>query len=216
MTVYSVEFDPSRESDLNWEKLTDEVMTPKAVLKRRQEFVAGRYCAFEAIGGDQEFNIKQIEMNEDRSPRWPDPWVGSITHCHGFASAAVARKSQYQSLGIDTEVIMTDDGAKRVEKQILLEAESVLWREHFQQNFRFNEFVTLIFSAKEALYKCLNPLVGKYFGFHEAQVLEVDLNSEKIKFELLTDLSIDFRRAQLLTGHFSIDPSRIHTGFTIN
>src|SRR5260370_12550496 len=60
-----------------------------ATQKRQREFLAGRWCAEEALqclGAGS----THVAMAEDRTPIWPDGVVGSITHTDDFAAAAVA------------------------------------------------------------------------------------------------------------------------------
>src|SRR5271169_2601616 len=64
----------------------------KAVLKRVQEFAAGRLCARALLA---EFGIHDfpIKVADDRQPVWPETLVGSITHTAGLCAAVVAPRS---------------------------------------------------------------------------------------------------------------------------
>jgi len=60
--------------------------------------------------------------------------------------------------------------------------------------------VTLIFSAKESLFKALYPHVGNYFGFEAAKLLELHLEAGVLIFELRSSLS-----SQIISGsRFSV------------
>src|SRR5271154_3071548 len=75
----------------------------KAVLKRVQEFAAGRLCARALLA---EFGIHDfpIKVADDRQPVWPETLVGSITHTAGLCAAVVAPRSVLRAVGLDSEV----------------------------------------------------------------------------------------------------------------
>src|SRR6185295_16435570 len=57
-----------------------------------------------------------------------------------------------------------------------------------------HHLVTFAFSAKESLYKCLYPLVGKFMDFSAARVVAVTghAHSERLVGELALELSVDW------------------------
>jgi 4'-phosphopantetheinyl transferase EntD len=137
----------------------------KAVLKRVQEFSAGRLCARALLA---EFGILDfaIEVGEARQPVWPDALVGSITHTAGFCAAVVAEKSRFAAIGMDCEV------AGSVKPELwpsICTPEEILWLNSLPEASRVGA-ATLIFSAKEAFYKCQYPLTGERLTFHDARV----------------------------------------------
>src|SRR6202165_5059978 len=82
-----------------------------ATQKRQREFLAGRWCAEQAL---QRLGAgsTHVAMAADRAPIWPDGVVGSITHTGNFAAAAVAWAADIAGLGIDSEQII-DPGGER-------------------------------------------------------------------------------------------------------
>lgn len=74
----------------------------RAAAARRREFVTGRACARRALG---ELGVEPVGIppGPGGAPAWPAGVVGSLTHCEGLRAAAVARASQWRSLGIDAE-----------------------------------------------------------------------------------------------------------------
>ncbi|MGO7169636.1 4'-phosphopantetheinyl transferase [Rhizobium leguminosarum] len=140
----------------------------RAVTKRRAEHLAGRMCAMLAtkqlLG---KFQI--ISVQEDRSPFWPDGIVGSISHTTSHAVATVARSTRYQLLGIDVEHIVGDEDMEAIGAMVCSALDHRLkpaWLTDL-------EFVTLVFSAKEAFYKAVYPLIRCVFDFHEVTLREV-------------------------------------------
>jgi 4'-phosphopantetheinyl transferase EntD len=141
------------------------VYVGRAVPKRFQEFAAGRLCARRALG---EFGIVDfpIKSADDRQPIWPDTFVGSITHTSGFAAAVVAKRQNAAALGLDSEVV--GDVHTEVWPSICVPIETE-WIESLPASEQAAA-VTLIFSAKEAFYKCQYPLVRERLNFHDVRV----------------------------------------------
>jgi 4'-phosphopantetheinyl transferase EntD len=137
----------------------------RAVPKRVQEFTAGRLCARQALA---EFGLGDfpIEVAVDRQPVWPDLLLGSITHTSGFCAAVVAERRRLMALGLDSEVV--GDVGREVWPKICVPLETA-WIQSLPEA-EHAAAVTLIFSAKEAFYKCQYGLVRERLNFHDARV----------------------------------------------
>jgi 4'-phosphopantetheinyl transferase EntD len=137
----------------------------RAVPTRLREFTAGRLCARRALAEFGVFDFP-IRPAEDRQPVWPDSMAGSITHTDGFCAAVVAERRRIRALGVDSEVT----GGVKVEiwSRICLPAE-LAWVRSLPESER-GAAVTLIFSAKEAFYKCQYSVVRERLGFHDVSV----------------------------------------------
>jgi enterobactin synthetase component D len=169
-----------------------------AVSKRQTEFLAGRLCAYEALGRiSGEPCIPAV--NEDRSPRWPAGVVGSITHGAGWAATVVARRSQWRGVGLDVEKQIPAVRADRLVAEILTprELEDYAVLDETQRA----RLVTLTFSIKESLFKALYPLVNKRFYFQEAELIHHD-SSGYARLRLLSDLSTEWKNGAELDGQF--------------
>jgi 4'-phosphopantetheinyl transferase EntD len=73
-----------------------------AVAKRRDQWQRGRLCgrlAAQLCGR----SVDVISTDPDGAPVWPAGFVGSITHCDGFAAAAVASDPGVAAVGVDAE-----------------------------------------------------------------------------------------------------------------
>lgn len=184
-----------------------------AAARRKVEFVAGRFCAREALVRLGRPAGTTIPSNGRGAPVWPPGIVGSITHSGDFASAAVALQSAVLGLGIDSERIMAPGRAVRLAAEICAfetpEAPAGC-RAHALH-------VTLVFSAKESLFKCLHPLVGREFGFADAHVGLGAARGGSGSFAamLLTDLGAGLRRGFRLGGRYLVDPPYVHTGIAL-
>lgn len=144
----------------------EESAVSKAVPKRRAEFRAGRACARAALSHLGVRTPGAILKAEDRRPVWPAGYVGSISHCRDFCMAAVARASAFRGLGLDVEPPEPLPGD--VHELILVPRDDV----DGTLITAFGEPVChrLIFSAKESIYKCINPVLRIEFEFDDVQV----------------------------------------------
>lgn len=135
----------------------------KAVPKRAIEFTAGRHCARRALARLGIANFP-ILAGSRREPIWPAKIVGSITHCTGFAAAAVACNTEIFAIGIDAEVAaplspgLIESIASPAEQQALLA---------FSDDMPWDR---VIFSAKEAFYKAWYPVTKSWLEFHDVDV----------------------------------------------
>lgn len=185
----------------------------RAVAKRKAEYLAGRFAAEKALaelgpGG-------AVGRNEDGSPRWPGPVVGSITHGAGHAWCAVARAQTIRGIGIDVERLM-DDGTKDELMAKICRREE---RDTLARRLELPEpaRVSLAFSAKESLYKALYPSVQKFHDFDAAHVVEVALSSipgavaGELTLELTRDWSVEFRQGHRLQAMFAIAVAHLET-----
>lgn len=134
----------------------------QAVPKRVREFAAGRLCARRAL---EEFGVHGFPLcvGEDRQPIWPERLVGSITHTAGFCAAAVAERSKLMAVGMDSETV--GDVTRDIWPTICGASEAA-WIRSLPAAAQ-DAAVTLIFSAKEAFYKCQYPLTHEWLDFHD-------------------------------------------------
>lgn len=183
----------------------------KAVAKRKAEYVAGRLCAMRAIEAQTGQAGVMIAAGSKGEPVWPEGLVGSITHTHGFAAAAVADARFVRSLGMDTEQIMTTKVMENVVSRVCRADEAYCsdWP------LSPETYATLVFSAKESLFKCLHPLVGKMFWFEDARIEITDFTAGLFTATLMTDLTDEFCSAVELRGRFYLASGLVHTGITL-
>jgi enterobactin synthetase component D len=143
-----------------------------ATQERQREFLAGRWCAEQALrclGAGS----THVAMAEDRAPIWPRGVVGSITHTGDFAAAAVAWAADIAGLGIDSEQIIDPAAARDIADVCMVDEATLFKAAH---GCSFCEFCTFVFSAKEAVYKCLFPLTRKFLEFSDVRITSFDWN----------------------------------------
>ena len=140
----------------------------RAIDKRRHEYWSARHlarCALSVLG----VQAGPLLNAPDRSPIWPHGVLGSISHTTGWCGVAVARQTPgRRGLGIDAE---------RCGKMSWGVAERVLTARELRRlppAPHDLDWATLLFSAKEAVYKCIYPSVRRFVGFLEVE-LELDV-----------------------------------------
>ena len=148
-------------------------------LVRRRTWVGGRAAtrkALEAAG----LVVTGCILHDDRgAPRFPGGIVGSISHKEALAVALVAPEADAR-VGVDVEI----ERARRVDiaRHVLAE-EELPELEPLDHEERARE-VLLRFSAKEAVYKALDPFVRRYVAFHEVSVTPRADGSADVRWRL--------------------------------
>ena len=167
--------------------------------KRQRDFLAGRCCAAEALwrlGAGS----THVAMAENRTPVWPDGVVGSITHSGDFAAAAVAWAADVAGLGIDSEQIIDQAAARDIAAICMVDEATLFSAAHGRS---FCEFCTLIFSAKEAVFKCLFPLTRNFLEFSDVRITSLDWDREYFAWTAVNE--------QSGTGRLSHADGFVHT-----
>lgn len=140
----------------------------RANAARRRAFAAGRHCAARALA-EAGIHAAWLGMDNDRLPCWPEGWHGSISHSGEGAWAAATTYASHTAIGIDMERLIDEESVTEIQALIAepneMELLSGLPRTHA---------ATLLFSAKEALYKALYPHVRKTFDFFAARLVSLE------------------------------------------
>lgn len=149
-----------------------EIIQNSAAL-RRSQFTAGRTCAHRALLrlGVPESPILKGDHGE---PLWPGDIVGSISHCHDYAVAAVGHRRDYMGIGLDIEPAEPLD--KELHSQVCTPDEINSFDVLPQLNRHLLE--RIIFSAKETVYKCFFPLTGRFLDFGDISIMHGETPGE--------------------------------------
>ena len=181
----------------------------RAVAKRRSEFLAGRVCAQHALAQLGTHGLAG-SIDKRRDPIWPVGYVGAITHSHGVAAALVGPQSHWQGIGLDVEHWIAPESARHLSSAILEPHETALLS---NDDAIFAKQLTLIFSAKESVFKALNPVTGTSFYFHDASL--VALNEQSLQLRLDCTLDGQWQAGALLTCHYAQHSAYVMTWLTI-
>lgn len=155
-----------------------------SVQKRQAEFFAGRLVARLAM--DYHNGCSDIPIGENRSPVWPADLRGAISHAGSKAIAVVCSKHAFEYVGVDYELLMTEQMACDIGNQIYTVPEKQIL---LRCGFSSQQASTLIFSAKESLFKAIYPTVKKYFGFECARLVEADFAGDKLLLRLTREFA---------------------------
>jgi 4'-phosphopantetheinyl transferase EntD len=165
---------PSPRKAMEGEKRTVESLRELKTL----EFATGRRVAEEALiqaGWSSESNASAsgpsaslirpaVGKFPDRSPEWPPGFVGSITHSDHWIWVVASKDLNFLAVGVDTEVLVNSDRAQRLCPMIGLSDEWAVLRD---AGFTEPQAFTVLFSAKEAIYKMWYPLMKTHWDFKE-------------------------------------------------
>lgn len=180
-----------------------------AVEKRQREFAAGRACAHELL---DELGLAGAPLLSDaeRVPLWPEGVVGSITHAAGLCAVALARSDTLRALGLDLE--RADAVRPELWRRICRPAE--IERLRGLPAPAQSRCASLVFSAKEATYKCLFPESRVPLGFRDVEV-ELDLDAGRFRVTLWRDVAPFARRGERLEGRCAVPGAWVVTGLAL-
>ena len=145
----------------------------RAIAKRRHQFASGRHFARMALRRLAGFS-PSIPRDQQGRPVWPPGFIGSISHSEALAAAAVSSGS-IRGIGIDVE-----HSQRFARSNPRLHGKLFTPGERSKTSGDPLEGVVR-FSAKEAVYKAVNPLVGRYVGFRE---VETDIDWTRSAFRV--------------------------------
>ncbi|WP_369087004.1 4'-phosphopantetheinyl transferase family protein [Vibrio fluvialis] len=104
-------------------------------------------------------------------------------------------------LGLDLEHWISPDLAAEVSCQIINAQENMLL---YRTNMEFHQGLTLVFSAKESLFKALYPKVRVFFGFESAQIISIDESTGRFTISLTHNLSSKYFKGWEISGRYFI------------
>ena len=173
----------------------------KAVPKRVEEFSTGRWLAREALK-KRNLPTGAIPTGSAREPLWPNGAIGSISHSTPLCGVAIAHANQYRGIGLDLEMAKPPD--RDLGTLILSEVE--------RRDYLEAPWLQVVFSAKEAVYKGVYPILHKFLDFHD---VAIHLDREAKTFS--ASARCDAVRTIVASGSgiYELDDSGVATLFTI-
>ncbi|GHH58270.1 4'-phosphopantetheinyl transferase [Lentzea cavernae] len=144
----------------------EEAQIGNAVAKRRFEFGTVRACAREAM---RRLDVAPAAIlpGPKREPLWPEGVVGSLTHCQGYRAAALARASDFATIGIDAEPHQPAPDGVLGAIAIPAELDRMPGLRAADPKICWDR---LLFSAKESTYKAWFPVTRRWLGFEDADI----------------------------------------------
>ena len=182
------------------------VALQQAVITRKDEFLTGRRLAQQMLHRQDIRDTEQIFHYP--LPQWPTGWLGNISHCATDVIVALTQQADY--LGIDLE--------HWVEPEFALQSADLLLHTHEKQLYArlasqlsWTEYVTLVFSIKESLYKAIYPKVQQYIDFLEAYIVDINLATQTLSLSFTADMQNKHQLEGKYYGYWHADQDFIVT-----
>jgi len=172
----------------------ERILSPRACTRKRVEFALGRTAAHFALKQINPEKTGPVFRGPGGEPLWGDGIIGSITHCFPWSSAVVVKGSHRFAVGVDLESMKRMQGTD-ISHLVCRDAE-LDWVRHGD----FHERLTMIFSAKEAVYKAFYPLCRRYIDFKEVELTWFP-EQNRFQAEFLQPLSPNFPQGQACAVH---------------
>ncbi len=163
---------------------------------RRREFLRARWLARRAWPGLTSF----LGRGPGGEPEWPRGVCGSLTHAEGHVACAVRAGPVDAGLGVDLELAAKMKEAYAA--SICDDAELDLLAEASRAGIPRRDLLAVLFSLKEAAYKCLYPLAGASFYFHDARAVRLDYGRGVVELRLKLRLASNLGPERRFLGHF--------------
>lgn len=207
--IWQRRFDVKAYTDLAPQALN--IVLPKemarAVPKRKAEFVAGRTVAREALQSVG-CNCAELPIGEHRAPIWPKGWIGSISHTDDMALATVGLTSEVSMLGLDVENLIEETQVDSLMPMFVSPIELDLLP---ATKLSRQAFTTLVFSAKESVFKAIYPYVKTYLEFTDSILIGIDMVRREAYFKLCAQGEAEFGQALELCVYFHFEGSKVYT-----
>ncbi|MGI9513198.1 MAG: 4'-phosphopantetheinyl transferase family protein [Anderseniella sp.] len=139
---------------------------------RAREFAAGRQAARQALAR-MGLDRVTVPRSPERCPIWPTGIIGSISHSHKVAGAAVTKDDRLIGLGFDLEQPTVARPSDIVAKVMTIDE---IRQFGCQDQKQLGSHLALVVSCKESVYKAVNPVIGEYFDFLDIEI-ELDKSS---------------------------------------
>lgn len=171
---------------------------PRAVTSRKAEHLAGRYCAQRAMR-QMGHEAVSVPIGPMKAPVWPSLLCGSISHTRTLAIACVAERTTFRYLGVDIEPLIAAPEQLDLVDNIMSPSEVERINALIDSPL---QALTLVFSAKESLFKALAPSVGHYFDFLDAEMIALSLRTQRFSLRLVNTLTPEFDAGREFNGRF--------------
>jgi len=165
---------------------------------RRSDFLAGRRAAHQALAQIGILNAA-VASGPTNEPIWPGGIVGSISHTHGMAVAAVAPTNVLAAVGIDIE--RTGAVTSDVWPEVLQASELAVVTSH--QGATKDQLATAIFCLKEAFYKYQYPHARQWLEFKDVEIL-IGGNTNPCRIRPRQRITVAGLERAEFSGHYRI------------
>lgn len=164
---------------------------------RRSEYLRSRYLLRRLTGC-----TAPLPRTPLGGPTWPPGLVGSLTHKDGYVGLALAPASAWRSVGVDAEDLTQ---VKSEFEPRICNPSDARHLDHLARTTGLPRvaWLALVFSIKEALFKCHHPLGGRLFYFHDAELTEIDAERRRARARVLVPTSSETPAGFESEAHFT-------------
>lgn len=203
--IHAVEFQTETFANacFTLEKISAPVHIQRSVLKRQCEYFHGRLAARYALLASG-LNETDVGCNAQRAPIFPAAVVGSISHTHSIAIAAVMPAPQWNGLGVDIEQCIAEKDLADI-APIFLDAEETVLR---SAPLSHAMAATLVFSAKESFYKAVSRHCGRVLEFSALRLHAIDSRNSRLHFIVTEHLCVQWPAYSLLSVDYRLIDAR--------
>lgn len=173
---------------------------------RQSEFLAGRYAAKLALAAmPEKLCLEQVIIGERKEPIFPKDLIGTLTHSDTIAMCAATPSKALCFVGIDIEPIMTKTDFSGIEGKVYSARELELLT---GKGINKEIAATLIFSAKESIFKAFSKLIHHGIDFQSfelsellylADSLSMKFDVREVNFEAQIMVSAKIHKKHVLT-----------------
>lgn len=182
-----------------------------AAPKRRREFSTARY-AIRQIIDNWGIPAHPVPTGQDGQPIWTKPVHGSISHTRDLCWVALTHDPHIRSIGIDIE--RRERMHPGLWDRITTPAEQSRLRSgQLPSDISSDDVHSIIFSAKEAFFKCQYPLTSRWLGFKDVE-LSISIESNSAAASIINGQPLP-TGGLTLSGHFMITEQHIFSIFLL-
>jgi 4'-phosphopantetheinyl transferase EntD len=135
----------------------------RAVPRRRDEFLSGRAAARVALAGAG-FDPVAVPRGGRGAPVWPDGALGTIGHAGGWCVAVVVARAEVAGVrGVGVDIHSAGSLHDRAVR------DRVLTRRE-RASASADSDADVVFAAKEAVFKAVNPATGRWLEHHDVEI----------------------------------------------
>ena len=153
-------------------------------VSRKEHYRSGRICAGEVLSKLGTLGQPVLRDPQTREPLWPEGISGAITHSGNWAAAAAGKTSDVSGIGIDLEDLERQVDS-RISRHVCIPEEQK-WLQECGEDF-LEQYLKIIFSAKESIFKAFFPYTRTYLHFHDARILMEQTFFQKSKPDSLSE-----------------------------
>ncbi|WP_312241126.1 4'-phosphopantetheinyl transferase superfamily protein [Pantoea sp.] len=200
-------FDPAKfqQSDFSQLQVGVPPFLSKTTLRRRAEYLAGRYVA-KVLLADLGYEQFDLIKAKEGAPCWPAGVSGSLSHSGNLAAGALHASEFLSSVGIDIESWLNEEHAVKIKEAILSDEES-----NRLNCLSESQKVTLLFSAKESFFKAIYPKAGVRFDFRDVELVRLDSGLRRFTLRLKKKLNKTFFNGRCLNGSYCFHEEKVIT-----